>query len=710
MTTFPTNGDYVQALQHTDMCFRDSDLKAGRVDLTPLGIPRAISGNFASVFSITGSSGKRYAIKCFTREVKGQDERYRAIHDVLANLAQPWQVGFEYMEQGVLVDGQWHSILRMEWVQDSQTLIPWLEQNLTHPDRVLDLAGQFATCIGDMRRASIAHGDLQHGNLLVDANHRLRVIDYDGMFVPSIEHLGSNELGLANYQHPRRSGKDFSPDLDRFSAWLIYGSLIALAAQPGLWWTFRQQGDEKLLFGKDDFVPPFDAITRMGLLGPPHEEISHVLIESLASSTSLASVPVFDPKRIPLLDQAQSQSHVATSHTNPSTWWQQTATTAVNTATSDQAAAIARMGTGWLRSHEAPVPPIVLSGPDTAAKAMALVLTAVATLGAIALSVTSNVALAGLVLLTWATAMAVGVLTLWRRSDAVTGRAAARSAVKLAGREVARQQEQLSKARNDRTGLDADERRTLQKLEAERSKLSKSSTSEYERQTKDLRTRLAGLQSELSRLDASKAIEAQQQLKALQEQHIQKYMASRRIEPGVIHGIGPALAAALSIHGLNTAADIGAVDGNRFRKAGSNYWFTIHGIGPSKAFDIRYWHQQQLSAASSRAPQSLPRAQMQLLDTKFADQRRQKQLAIDSVPPQLQSIKTTIDAKYSALDREINLKSDAVRADYRRRRSVGDATVTQEATQLQRLEDALLDAQRNLARYDSVSFSSFLKA
>ena len=163
------------------------------------------------------------------------------------------------------------------------------------------------------------------------------------------------------------------------------------------------------------------------------------------------------------------------------------------------------------------------------------------------------------------------------------------------------------------------------------------------------------------------------------------------------------------MHGLRTAGDIAAISGTQFCRTGSNYWFTIHGIGPSKSFDICYWHQRQLTAAESGAPQSLPAQQMQALDSKFAEQKRQKQAAIDSVAPQLRQIKATVDAKYTALDHEITLKVDAVRLDYRRRRSLGDATVAQEITQLQKLENAL-DAQRNLARYQSVSFSKYLTA
>lgn len=247
-------------------------------------------------------------------------------------------------------------------------------------------------------------------------------------------------------------------------------------------------------------------------------------------------------------------------------------------------------------------------------------------------------------------------------------------------------------------------------LESERSKLTKSSTAEYERQTKDLQKHIVALQKDLAGLDASKAREVQQQLKTLQKQHIQTYMASRRIEPGVIPGIGPALSATLSVYGLRTAADIGGISGSNFRRAGDNYWFNIHGIGPSKALDIQYWHERVLAAASGGAPQSLPLQSMRALDDKYADQKRQKQAALDATAPQLRQIKATVDAKYAKPDQEITLKVEAVRLDYRRRRSAGDATVAQEIVQLQTLEDALLDAQRNLDRYQHISFSKYLTA
>ncbi len=108
--------------------------------------------------------------------------------------------------------------------------------------------------MSDLERANIAHGDLQHGNILI-VNNDLRLIDYDGMYVPGLEGMQSHEVGHRNYQHPRRTEKDFGPYIDHFSAWIIYLSLLALSVQPGLWRRL-EGGDECLLFRRNDFENP----------------------------------------------------------------------------------------------------------------------------------------------------------------------------------------------------------------------------------------------------------------------------------------------------------------------------------------------------------------------------------------------------------------------------------------------------------------------
>jgi hypothetical protein len=99
----------------------------------------------------------------------------------------------------------------------------------------------------------MAHGDLQHGNVIVDESNSLRLVDLDGMYVPAMAGWKASELGHRHYQHPKRSADHFDAKLDNFSGLVIYLSLLALAEQPDLWKEFH---DENLIFIKSDFENP----------------------------------------------------------------------------------------------------------------------------------------------------------------------------------------------------------------------------------------------------------------------------------------------------------------------------------------------------------------------------------------------------------------------------------------------------------------------
>src|SRR6516164_3103490 len=86
-------------------------------------------------------------------------------------------------------------------------------------------------------------------------NDSLYLVDYDGMYVPSLKGSSANELGHRNYQHPGRTSADFGPSLDNFSAWVVLVSLYALALDASLWQTLAG-GEECLLFRQSDFRLP----------------------------------------------------------------------------------------------------------------------------------------------------------------------------------------------------------------------------------------------------------------------------------------------------------------------------------------------------------------------------------------------------------------------------------------------------------------------
>ncbi|MGV9677314.1 hypothetical protein ACWDSJ_18710 [Nocardia sp. NPDC003482] len=296
---FPTAGAYQEALQHPGICFTDAELRNSVPELTKLRQPRAISGAFASVFPVTHqATGTRYAIKCFTRFIPDQQARYSAISDQLAtlsatDLSQPWKIGFQYLSDAILVGGTRYPVLKMEWAQ-GLTLSAWLD--IHHSDRssVDRLAERFAGLMCDLEAHSIAHGDLQHGNLLVAGDCTLRLLDYDGMYVPALAGLGGTERGHRNYQSPHRGNDDFSTALDRFSAWVIYAALKAIAIDPSLWRQLHEPQGEYLLLAEDDFTNPDFSQRFPALLTHADREIRQ-LADQLRSLVTqpLAALPTF---------------------------------------------------------------------------------------------------------------------------------------------------------------------------------------------------------------------------------------------------------------------------------------------------------------------------------------------------------------------------------------------------------------------------------
>lgn len=251
--SWPSPQDYNEAVQNLSTCFFDPDLKSGEAELDSLGIPRPASGAFASVYKVQ-SNTRTFAVRCFLHNVRDSAKRYQLISDFVMNDQLPYTVSFEYQEKGVLVRGEWYPILKMDWVE-GKTLDSYVEANMHQEDRMASLLAQFQQMCYDLEDAGIAHGDLQHGNIMVTKNGELRLVDYDGMFVPSMQGWKSNELGHRNYQHPKRDAAHFGAYLDTFAKWSIFVSLSAVVERPSLYKDCKAGGDS-LLLRRDDYLKP----------------------------------------------------------------------------------------------------------------------------------------------------------------------------------------------------------------------------------------------------------------------------------------------------------------------------------------------------------------------------------------------------------------------------------------------------------------------
>lgn len=256
---WPTPQDYNEAIQSPQLCFSDPELQRGTPELTKLGLPRPIAGGFAVVYRIK-SGNKDWAVRCFLRDFPDQQMRYSAISQHLNSVKLTYTVDFTFLSDGIKIRGKWHPILKMEWVQ-GDTLLNYIEKNKDQSLVLLELSNRWIKMLNSLQTASVAHGDLQDGNILI-VNNDFKLIDYDGMYVPSLKGKTSNEVGHRNYQHPLRSTNDFGVHIDNFSAWVIYLSILALSVDPSLWIRIGV-GDGQLLFRREDFNDPNSNVLQM---------------------------------------------------------------------------------------------------------------------------------------------------------------------------------------------------------------------------------------------------------------------------------------------------------------------------------------------------------------------------------------------------------------------------------------------------------------
>lgn len=260
---------YLASFQNPGRCLRDPELQGGTVDRPGDGPLRPMDGGgFSSIFRVTSADRRRsWAVKCFLRPTAELSARYEAIGEALEGVTDFWKVGFGYDPEGLfhLQQNRWVPTLKMAWVNGTP-LIPWLEAQLGDEAALHRLALEFTKVAGALERVGIAHGDLQHGNIIVVAGDRIRLVDYDGMYVPALAGFRMPECGIPHYQPPDRDRRGyFGPAADRFSARVIRLSIRAVAAESGLWGRLHEPGGEYLILRDADFAAP-DASEAFGLL------------------------------------------------------------------------------------------------------------------------------------------------------------------------------------------------------------------------------------------------------------------------------------------------------------------------------------------------------------------------------------------------------------------------------------------------------------
>ena len=260
MNSFPTIGEYNQAIQKSggSIFTTLSPIQIIPSRTVPIKVFLYGSGAYAAVFK-GKKNGVFYALRCFLNAEKDVLERYEAICSYLAKIPSTWKTSCEFLYQEVELKSTRYPVLKMDWIEG--TLInEFITKNLGNNACLGEIQSKLVEISRDLEAHQIGHGDLQCGNIIISgsaSNFTIHLIDYDGMYVPSLLHRCSLEKGRSEFQHPKRTLEDFGPEMDRFSFWVMLTALEALKYDKDLWKEVMQGGFNTLdnfLFNLLDFL------------------------------------------------------------------------------------------------------------------------------------------------------------------------------------------------------------------------------------------------------------------------------------------------------------------------------------------------------------------------------------------------------------------------------------------------------------------------
>jgi hypothetical protein len=635
----PTDSEYNEAIQNPSRAFSDPDLRAGQPEIisTNLPLPKARSGNFATVYRMN-CGARSWAVRCFTRKIHpDQKQRYAEISEYLDRSKLKCAVGFTFIQRGIQVGGEWLPILKMEWL-NGESLVEYIERNLHNPKGLDALAVKWVDMVFALRKAGIAHGDLQHGNVLI-VGGELRLIDYDGMFVPTLRGRISHESGHPNYQHPQRGGQ-FNSDLDNFSAWAILISILAVASDPTLWKN-HNGGDDCLLFRRKDFAEPDKS--------PVLRALQNAREPRIQSIAALFRTFIDRPAdQVPPIDDIHLQNRspggmVAPNELQDLPDWVRPHLRPLKNGGTPEKKYAGEHGSSWIQEvMELPAVESVQFAGNLKRERLtvafgALLVAAVCAIVAMALATPLLLVSVPILILI----QALWIFVCYRRDPSVLALTDAREQLIKAEKEMAHKKElladlqartlrgeqELTRVRQKHTGIESEIQRReatesallsrkhqaeKHQLYLERLSIGRQEAEQLTVAKNNFELQLASLQRRMSEVSGSEQAELDVAMRSLQQKHLTVALDEAKLLYAEIPGVKAALKEKLRSAGINTAADI--ISPSNVQR--------VRGIGAAKANALDSWRSDIVRRARASMPGRLPPSVERDIRSKYGGQRQ----------------------------------------------------------------------------------------
>jgi serine/threonine protein kinase len=297
---YPNISEYTKAISNAEDNF--DKLKDLRPVLDKQGEPMRSVGGFAVVFKmIDKDTQKEFAIKCFHEEQVGRANIYSEISKALAKNKSHYLMNVRFLEKELFVDSSVTNetefpVLQMDWVE-GETMESFISSHYKDTGAIYQLYLKFCDLATWLRSKPFAHGDLKPDNIMVRSNGTLTLVDYDGMFVPSLAGTKSPTLGTHGFYHPQRKASDFDATIDDFALATISISLFAMSQDASL---YKDLGaPDRLLFSDLDYTDfanskAYKRVTALGGLFPKLLSLFNQCIANYDKSSGKLYDQIFD--------------------------------------------------------------------------------------------------------------------------------------------------------------------------------------------------------------------------------------------------------------------------------------------------------------------------------------------------------------------------------------------------------------------------------
>lgn len=237
-------------------------------------------GTSAAVYkAVKGTS--TYAIRCFLRGELETFKRYEQLASFLREKELPWKVGFEFLDNEILYEGQFYPVVKMDWVEGTPLNV-FIDEYRSDAQALSLLQKKLVELDDNLEKNGVGHGDLKYNNIYIQYNGKdfnLKLIDYDSLYIPAFRGKKNLETGSPGFQPLKRLSSHFSETIDRFSIWVMLTTIEAVKTDPRVWMDMEQGGfnNEHSLFSASDFFNPASSTVIIKLKNYNNEGINYYL-------------------------------------------------------------------------------------------------------------------------------------------------------------------------------------------------------------------------------------------------------------------------------------------------------------------------------------------------------------------------------------------------------------------------------------------------